>query len=189
MSARVKIAAATLGVALIVGAIIAGFMMGYTGRHPGPVSPLAGHPGPGFELPLVATATGGSGIGDRVSLASLRGEVVVLDFWASWCQPCRQSIPILNRLHGRYGSGARFYGINVEQRFAPAQVQAAHRSFNANFASLHDPTYEAQASYEVRSIPTIVVLDRHGIVRFARAGVPNESELAEVIEAARADNR
>lgn len=178
MSARAKwILGSVVVVLLIVGAISAASLGGYdpTARPP---SPLEGREAPGFDLALVA----GAGAGDRVSLEALRGEVVALDFWASWCAPCRQSIPILNRVHERYGSSIRLYGLNVESGSTNERVRAAHRTFAADFPSLQDDRYQAQNAYAVRSIPTLVLIDRSGMIRYVETGVPDEDAVSEMID-------
>lgn len=178
MSDRAKWIAGSVVVALLIaGAISAASLSGYdpTGR---PQSPLVGQPAPSFDLPLAA----GQGAGDRVSLDALRGEVVALDFWASWCQPCRRSIPIFNGIHERYGSRIRLYGLNVETGLPSARLQAAHRSFGAEFPSLQDERFQVQQAYAVRSIPTLVLIDRSGVIRHLETGVPDEDALAEVID-------
>ena len=170
-----------LVVSLLGMAIGAGRMMGYTGQHAPPPSPLVGTSASSFSLPLVAGDGAG---GERVDLEALRGEVVLLDFWASWCRPCRQSIPILNQVHERYGERVHFYGVNIEEGMAASRIQSAHRSFGAAFPSLRDEGYAAQGAYEVQHIPTVVVIGREGDIRFVESGVPSEDRLTAALDAA-----
>lgn len=148
-------------------------------------STLVDQPAPAFSLPIVA----GEGVGDVVSMQAERGHVVVLDFWASWCGPCRQSIPILNRLMDRTQNlDVRFYGVNVEavRDLAPRQLVLAHASFGARFPSVRDDDQRVQQSYGVNRFPTIVVIDKQGRVRHAQSGVPSPTRLLDAIrEAAR----
>ncbi len=148
-------------------------------------SALVDETAPDFSLPIEA----GEGVGDIVSLEAERGHVVVLDFWASWCGPCRQSIPVLNRVRERASAnGARFYGINVERPrdLAPRQLILAHASFGALFPTVRDPDGRIQQAYGVTRLPTVVVVDRRGLVRHAQSGVPSPDRLLEAIrEAAR----
>jgi thiol-disulfide isomerase/thioredoxin len=139
-------------------------------------SPLIGHPAPPFSLPVVAGE--GAAERDRVSLEALRGQVVLLDFWASWCPACRASIPILSRIAARYRDrGLVTLGINVEADRTPEFVARAHRALGAGFPSLHDASWSVQRAYGIRSLPTIVVLDRQGVVRRFDVGMSSESEL------------
>lgn len=141
--------------------------------HCAPASPLVGQPAPPFESAIVA----GDGAGDRVALDSLRGRVVMLDFWASWCPPCRESIPILSRLAARHAAaGLVTLGVNVEGERPPSFVARAHRTLRAGFPSLHD-LGAMQSGYGVRSLPTLVLVDRRGLVRRVEIGVPSESGL------------
>jgi thiol-disulfide isomerase/thioredoxin len=172
-----------LVLSLIGMAIGAAKMMGYDpGGGAGPQSGLVGQTAPELSLPVVTGE--GAAQGDRVALSALRGQVVLLDFWASWCGPCRQSIPILNRIHERYGERIEMYGVNVEDNLPLARVQAAHRSFGAVFPSLQDQATSAQGAYGVRNIPTLVLIDRAGVVRWVDVGVPDGDEVAERVEEA-----
>ena len=170
-----------LGGLLVVGlvgtAIGAAKMLGYDPsgqqRHA-----LVGRVAPEFTLPLVA----GEGAGDRVSVRALEGRVVLLDFWASWCQPCRRSIPLLNQVYARVGEEIAMLGVNVDTGLSAERVRAAHSDFAADFPSLADERLEVQHAYGVTSIPTLVLIDRAGVVRWVDRGVPDPDEVAEHIE-------
>lgn len=151
--------------------------VGCSDRPRGPTAALMDGPAPALDLPL---ATGpGAADGDRVSLEGLRGRVVLLDFWASWCGPCRQSIPALNRVHDRYGDRIEMLGVNIEGGLPRSRVQSAHARFGAEFPSVQDVRGEAQSMYRVQSIPTLVLIDRAGTVRWVETGVPNADALME----------
>ena len=140
--------------------------------------PLIGAEAPDITLTLVS----GEGEGDHVQLSALRGEIVVLDFWASWCGPCRMSIPALNEVHERYGGRVRMYGVNVQPELSADGVRAAHRDFGAVFPSLHDPRQEAQSLYGITSIPTLVIVDRAGVVRHVERGVPDADDVGDRLD-------
>ena len=137
---------------------------------------------PAFALPVAAGD--GAMSGDRISLEDLRGQVVLLDFWASWCAPCRQSIPILNRVRDRYASrGVSVVGVNVEPHLDRGGLFTAHRAFGAQFPSVQDtPAGELQEAYRVRSLPTLVLIGPDGVIRHVSSGVPDEEALNERIE-------
>jgi thiol-disulfide isomerase/thioredoxin len=125
---------------------------------------------------------GGAGAAehDRISLEALRGHPVLLDFWASWCGPCRASVPILNRVVSRHrDAGLVAVGINAEPNLSPARLAAAHHALGASFPTLQDLGWELQASYRVESLPTLVLIDREGIVTDVHVGVPDEDWLDE----------
>ena len=169
-----------LGIA-VSGAVITGYRPGGTSA-PGP---LVGRPVPDLTLPVVA----GDGAGDRVALRDLRGEVVLLDFWAGWCRPCRRSIPVLNRVHARLGDRVRMFGINVESGEPAANVRRSHRSFGARFPSLQDERLAAQTAFAVEGIPTLVLVDREGTIRWTGRGVPREGEVVARAEELLDDDR
>lgn len=166
----------------VTGMIVAGSrIFGFDPDRPsGPASALVDRPAPPLDLPVVAGA--GAAEGDRVSLAALAGSVVVLDFWASWCGPCRQSIPALNTVHERYRGRIEMLGVNVEGGLPRSAIAEAHREFGARFPSLQDEGGAAQGAYRVDAIPTLVVIDHGGVVRWVHTGVPDPDELAERLE-------
>lgn len=144
--------------------------------------PLVGEVAPDVVLPIAA---GGPSDGPlEVRLSELAGEVLVLDFWASWCTACRRTSPILNALHDEFQSdGVAFYAINVEP-IDRQRVQAAHLSFGTDFPTLHDRAGTAQKRYAVRMLPTVVVVGRDGMVKWAASGVPSKSDLRNAISGA-----
>lgn len=94
-------------------------------------------------------------------LARLRGRVVVVDFWASWCKPCRQSIPWLNAMRTRYGAdGLVVIGINVDAE----RVEADRflREVPIEFEIVFDPQGELAKEFKVRGMPSSYVFDRTG---------------------------
>jgi thiol-disulfide isomerase/thioredoxin len=131
-------------------------------------------PAPEFE----AVVRAGEGRGDRVALSSLRGRVVVLDFWAHWCEPCRESTPVLNEARAALGDApVSFFGVNVEETLAPRRVIEEHARFGAAFPSFHDQDKRIAEAYDVRRLPTLVIIDRQGTIRFSGSGMPNAQRL------------
>ncbi|MEO8020136.1 MAG: TlpA disulfide reductase family protein [Pseudomonadota bacterium] len=101
------------------------------------------------------------GAADPLDLASHRGQVVIVDFWASWCKPCRQSIPWLNAMRERYGTrGLTIIGVNVD-----AERRDADRFLNdvpIRFEVIFDPKGELAKRFKVKGMPSSFVFDRAG---------------------------
>jgi thiol-disulfide isomerase/thioredoxin len=130
-------------------------------------SPLVGLQAPPFAREIV----GGEGAeaGDRIDLAALRGRTVVLDFWASWCPPCRASVPALEAF-ARAHPEVTVVGVDVETNRGAAFVRSAHASLGATYPTIHDADGTLQQAYSIQNLPTLLVLDGEGVVREAHVG-------------------
>ena len=149
------------------------FIAVYAWMTRGTVSPFMGEPAPNLSLAVAAGAEPGGPT--RVSLSEMRDEVVVLEFWASWCGACQRTTPVLNDLKNEFDDqGVAFYAVNVEP-IDRQRLQAAHAAFGTEFPTLHDRTGEVQRRYAIKSLPTVIVVDRQGVVRWASTGVPAKS--------------
>jgi peroxiredoxin len=119
-------------------------------------------PAPNFALP---SSTGGP-----VSLEDLRGQVVMINFWATWCGPCRQEMPHLEALHQRYESlGFTLLGVNVEDDAEGARKWLAEHA-QVTFPILFDSRNEVSKLYDVIAMPSTVIVDRTGAIRFVHHG-------------------
>jgi thiol-disulfide isomerase/thioredoxin len=130
-------------------------------------SPLVGQHAPTFAREVVGGM--GAASGDRIDLAGLHGRTVVLDFWASWCPPCRASVPALDAF-ARTHPEVTVLGVNVESNRGPAFVRSAHESLGASYPTVHDQDGTLQQAYRITNLPTLLVLDAEGVVREAHVG-------------------
>jgi cytochrome c biogenesis protein CcmG, thiol:disulfide interchange protein DsbE len=104
-----------------------------------------------------------------LDLASFRGRVVYLDFWASWCGPCRQSFPWMETMKSTYGAqGLEIITVNLDRDRADADrfLKQFHPTFDLRF----DPKGELAEQYKVQGMPSSVLIDRHGVTRFMHVG-------------------
>ena len=119
------------------------------------------NPAPDFTLQ--------SNKGENVRLAEQRGKVVMLNFWASWCGPCRQEMPLLDAMATRYaGAGLQFYGVNVEENNTDAKKLL--KDLGVNFTVLFDTESKASSLYGVAAMPTTVLFDKKGEIRYVNRG-------------------
>lgn len=141
-------------------------------RHYGPATD--------FELPLIGPQ--GDLGSERLRLQSLRGHPVLIDFWATWCGPCRAEIPILERVYERYrGRGLQVIGVNVDES-GPSLVPRFREHFNIQYPLVYDLGGTASRIYRVEGLPTLVLVDRDGAVRMRLAGTLGEEDLVRLIE-------
>lgn len=107
--------------------------------------------------------------GTNLRLEEYRGQVVLINFWASWCGPCRQEMPLLERIHQRYqDTGFAVLGVNVE-----GEASAARKitdKTKVTFPVLIDAGQKVSEEYEVEAMPSTVVVDRDGVVRYIHRG-------------------
>jgi cytochrome c biogenesis protein CcmG/thiol:disulfide interchange protein DsbE len=119
----------------------------------------------GICLLLVTPTRGAS----PLDLTSLRGHVVYLDFWASWCAPCRQSFPWMQTMKETYESqGLTVVAVNLDRDRADANKFL--EQFKPTFDVRFDPRGELAESYKVEGMPSSVLIDRHGVTRFTHVG-------------------
>jgi peroxiredoxin/outer membrane lipoprotein-sorting protein len=116
--------------------------------------------------------------GESVELRSLHGNVVVLDFWATWCGPCRAEFPAIEKLRSEFGDEVRFYGISDE---SPATVKKFVAEHRYEMTMLLDGNREARRGYGIHAIPALFVIDRNSVVRAQFLGTQGEAELRKAI--------
>ncbi len=157
-----------MGAALALGACDSG-AIGNSGAGSNGQSFVSGNPGTtvygGTSGPAVPQVTGTLLSGTKFTLAQYHGHVVVLNFWGSWCTPCRAEAPFLSRLAQHFTPrGVRFLGVDI--RDSPATAAAFQRGFHIGYPSLNDPGDEVALDFRdtvpPAGIPTTLVIGRDG---------------------------
>jgi len=155
---------------LLAAAIVLALLPGCTSREKQAVSGAA----PDFTLQDMS--------GKKVSLSGLKGSVVLLDFWATWCPPCRESMPGLERLHKTYGSrGLTVLAISMDEGGWDG-VKSFMDENRITFSVLQG-TEDVSTKYQVRMIPAIYLVDKQGVIRKQYLGAGNEEALEQEIKA------
>ena len=107
--------------------------------------------------------------GENIKLSELRGEVVMINFWASWCGPCRQEMPLLDALYQRYQPmGFTILGVSVDEDVADAKRLL--KEIPVTFPVLFDTDNKVADLYELVAMPSTVLVDRDGNMRFVHLG-------------------
>lgn len=110
-----------------------------------------------------------SSTGENLRLSEYRGDVVMLNFWATWCGPCRQEMPLLDELYKRYERvGFNLLGVNIDDDSRRAMQMI--EELGVNFPVLFDARKEVSKLYEVEAMPVTVLIDREGNVRYVHHG-------------------
>ena len=124
-------------------------------------SDMEGHAAPDFALK--------SSTGENLRLSEYRGDVVMINFWATWCGPCRQEMPLLDELYTRYERvGFNLLGVNIDDDSSRAMDMIDE--LGVNFPVLFDARKEVSKLYEVEAMPVTVIVDREGTVRYVHHG-------------------
>jgi peroxiredoxin len=114
--------------------------------------------------------------GETLRLSDHRGEVILLNFWASWCGPCRQEMPLLNAINDRYSKlGFSVIGVNVDKDSALADKLL--KDIPIAFPVLYDNLSMVSSTYDVSAMPTTVLIDRDGNMRYIHKGYKPGMEL------------
>lgn len=123
--------------------------------------------------------------GEPVALDETRGKVVVLDFWATWCPPCREELPSIEKLRQEFAGQVQFFGINDEDS---GTVKDFLRKHAYELPVLMDGKRQVHRQYGVSAIPTMLIIDRQGVIREHFIGSRTEAKLRQAIQAAVATN-
>ena len=131
---------------------------------------LIGKPAPSFS---VASANGKG----QANLASLKGKVVIVDFWATWCGPCKESFPKLQELYTKYsGNGVEIVGLSEDDDNGPNIAEFGQAHGAVKFPIGWDSGKSIAGQYKPPTMPTSFIIDKNGIVRFAHVGYHDNDE-------------
>jgi peroxiredoxin len=140
-----------------------------TGGEP-PPSPREGFSAPDFTLDLL---TGG-----QITLSDLRGQVVVVNLWASWCLPCREEMPAIEKVYQENKlQGLEVLAVNTTYQDREAGVAAFVKQYGLTFPILLDKTGAVSNRYQLRGLPSTYFVDRKGVIRSVVVGGPMSEAL------------
>jgi peroxiredoxin len=154
MNVAIAGAAVFLMIALVgIGGAAAPDILSFAGRN----GVKLGEPAPNFQL---------RDLNDRlVTLSDLRGKVVLLNFWATWCGPCRVEMPTMERLYHTFvRKDFEILAVSIDAQ-GVAVTRPFQQEYHLTFPILHDPDYRVGLMYGARSIPMTFLVDRQGVVR------------------------
>lgn len=147
-----------------------------TGEAP-PPSPREGFSAPDFTLDLLG--------GGQVTLSDLRGKVVLVNFWASWCPPCRAEMPAIEKVYRSFKPlGLEVLAVNVTNQDSETAADAFARNLGLTFPIPLDRSGDVSARYTLRGLPSSYFIDREGVIRSVVVGGPmNEALIQTKLEA------
>lgn len=135
--------------------------LGLAGCSSSEMAPEVGNLAPDFQLSTLD--------GQSVSLSDFRGRPVLVNFWASWCGPCRYEMPFLQRIHEEQAAnGLVVLGVNLGE--SPDEIREFMADFGLSFTMLLDSRQDVALMYNVRGIPTTLLIDEDGVIRYRKVG-------------------
>jgi peroxiredoxin len=135
-------------------------------------------PRKGFQAPDFSLADAN---GSMIRLSDLRGQPVVINLWASWCQPCRAEMPALQRVYAEYQSqGLVLLGVNATNQDDAAAARAFTEELGLTFPILYDSQGAVAKLYALRALPTTFFIDRAGVIREVVIGGPMSEALLRI---------
>jgi peroxiredoxin len=143
---------------------------------PGAASPsdkgdLVGNPAPEFEAKTM------NGAKETVSLKDLRGHVVIVDFWGTFCEPCKKSFPKLQALSSKYEGRLRVIGISEDEEDDKDKITPFVEKYGAKFPVAWDGDKAIARKYKPETMPSSFLIDKDGVVRFAHVGFHDGEEV------------
>lgn len=126
------------------------------------LKPLPGYPAANIKGVDVAT-------GESISLLDLRGQVVLINFWATWCPPCKAEMPDMEEFQAEMGEKVRVIGVGADPRESPEKMAEFAKAMGLTFTILHDKA-AAAGTYRAGAIPTSLFIDKEGVIRVRHSG-------------------
>ncbi|MFI5211639.1 MAG: TlpA family protein disulfide reductase [Ignavibacteria bacterium] len=114
--------------------------------------------------------------GNTVTLSDLKGKVILVDFWASWCVPCKKSMPhIIELYNNRADSSFTVIAVNVDEERSKIEEFANSISTQFPFPVIFDKDSKLPSLYNVEGMPTTIIIDKEGLIRFKETGFTNDT--------------
>ncbi len=155
--------------------VVAG-LAGACSDKPPEVPGAVGTAAPVYGAPTMA--------GDSLDLASMKGQVVLLNVWATWCIPCRREVPELQALHQELeGRGLKVWGVSIDGGEANADVSGFINDFKMTYTVLRDPAERVLSVFRIQGVPASYLIDRDGVIRWRTIGPfkANDPQLQEAL--------
>jgi peroxiredoxin len=149
---------------------------GGSAESPGASAPgergLVGKAAPDFSVAAVANGKG------KVALSDLRGQVVLVDFWGTFCEPCKKSFPKLQDLQTKYGdSGLKILGISEDEADDKRAIPGFANAYGAKFTLGWDEDKSIARAYNPETMPSSFLIDKNGVIRYAHVGYRDGEEV------------
>ena len=167
-----------INIAIGVGLILAGFaVLFFMDQQPEStatvaVSPQQGKMAQSFSLPSLA--------GDTVTLSDYKGQVVLVNLWATWCPPCKAEMPTLNTFY-QANKDRGFVVLAVNDQEDVATVNSFIKANNFTFPVLLDTQSQVLDTYNFRALPTTLIIDRNGVIQHVHMGEISHQQLEEIV--------
>ena len=181
-----------VGIALLMLLLVVSTLVWLIGSRPTPTgsgkaasvglptetAPRTGAFAPDFELLDVRT-------NQPLRLSTLRGKPVFINFWGTWCPPCRAEMPEMQKLRNKYGDELQIMGISMAPRDDPNGVKGFVEQFKYDWTFVHDPDNNVTLAYQVSAVPSSFFIDKDGVIRAVHIGGMNFDQMEQYTQKVR----
>lgn len=138
-------------------------------------APRVGALAPDFELVDVHT-------NKTLKLSSLRGKPVFMNFWGTWCPPCRAEMPEMQKIYNKYKGQLEMLGVTMAPRDEPQGVRTFVDAAKYNWTFVHDADYGVATTYQIEGVPSSYFIDKSGVIRTVHIGAMNYDQMEKYLE-------
>ncbi|WCL47899.1 TlpA family protein disulfide reductase [Leptospira sp. GIMC2001] len=114
--------------------------------------------------------------GNEISIQDFQGKVLIVDVWATWCEPCEKAVPVIEKMKEKSGDELVFLGINTDTNKSPEEIENHAKQLSMSYISLLDPHHVFVDLFKIEGLPALIVFSKNGNLLYRQYGI-NENDL------------